>query len=182
MRKKQNIRYFINLQIKKISHQNLLHYNWMVTSLRKWENPLKFLDVILDEDLTWKKNMYNLLKLRYQKTSVFFMKHVKLIFYLVLHGKNSMRDALKSFCFWKKSNVLFILSNCHRNAFLWKNLMGKSLWIAISPIKKWKCITVHNCTFKIPLFYFFRLNWVGCLFHRKTSIFRMQTFLYHNVP
>ena len=71
----------------------------MVTSLRKWENPLKFLDVILDEDLTWKKNMYNLLKLRYQKTSVFFMKHVKLIFYLVLHGKNSMRDALKSFCF-----------------------------------------------------------------------------------
>ena len=40
------------------------------------ENSLKFLGVILDECLIWKKNIYNLLKLRSKKTSVFFIKQV----------------------------------------------------------------------------------------------------------
>ena len=40
------------------------------------ENSLKFLVVILDECLIWKKNIYSLLKLRSQKTLLFFIKQV----------------------------------------------------------------------------------------------------------
>ena len=40
------------------------------------ENSLRFLGVILDECLIWKKDIYNLLKLRSRKTSVFFIKQV----------------------------------------------------------------------------------------------------------
>ena len=55
------------------------------------ENSLKFLGVILDECLIWKKDIYNLLKLRSRKTSVVLYKassNVKLISCLVLHGEN----------------------------------------------------------------------------------------------
>ena len=37
---------------------------------------------------------------------------------------------------------------------------------------------VHNYTFKFSPFYFFRLNWVGCLFHCNTGNLRKQSFLY----
>ena len=120
--------------------------------------------------------------------------------------KKSMCNVLK-FYFHKKSwcanrNFLFILSYCHGNAFLWKNLSWKSLQIAIFPIAQWKnsvfrielnlywikinlagwqLLTKDNSTFTFSPFYFYRVNWVGCLFHCNTGTLRKQSFLYHDV-
>ena len=78
------------------------------------------------------------------KMKVFWgvLGNVKLISCLVLHGKKFNAQSTK-IIFVKKSqctkrNFYFILSNCHGNAFLWKNLSGRSLWIVISLIKRWR--------------------------------------------
>ena len=48
----------------------------LIGNITERENSLKFLVVILDECLIWKKNIYSLLKLRSQKTLLFFIKQV----------------------------------------------------------------------------------------------------------
>ena len=104
-----------------------------------------------------------------------------------------MRDVLKSFYFRKKSrcvrkNFLFILSNYHGNAFLWNNLSGKSLRIAISPIKRWKYKKIwlgddfSQCIIILLSFLLLLFGWDVCfiitlaLLERKAS----STMMLHN--
>ena len=68
-----------------------------------------------------------------------------------------------------KNNVYlvlkFILNN---NQFILNN--NQFGWSSTSP--------VHNYIFKFSPFYFFRLNWVGCLSNCNTGNLRKESFLY----
>ena len=118
---------------------------------------------------------------------------------LALHWKNLMRDELKSFFFFlikkydAQKGIFFLFYQIVLHMFfLWKNLSGKSLPITIllnlliktlgiwrsntywikTKNKNWLINDLWQWTitlFKFSLFYFFRLNWVGCLFHCNTG-------------
>ena len=66
MQKKQNICYFINFLDQDDFPLKLtpLQLNGNIIEREKY---LKFLDVVLDEHLPWKKNIYDLLKISPQK-------------------------------------------------------------------------------------------------------------------
>ena len=65
-------------------------------------------------------------------------------------------------------SVLFILSNCHGNTFLWKKLSGKSLQIAISSIEN-----IVHLAFKFVL----KKNWLVDDFSQCIYLIVTMTFL-----
>ena len=106
------------------------------------------------------------------------------------------------FIFVKKSqcakrDFVFILSNCQVNAFFMKEFNWKIFYklqfhrfwdenighlafkfVANKNQSGW-LTTSHSAQHS---FYFFRLNWVGCLFHCNTGTLRKQRFFYPDVP
>ena len=131
--------------------------------------------------------------------------NVKLISCLALHGKRFNAECAKIILFSLKKKSMpekefLILSNCHGNDFFMKEFTWKIFTIAISPNSWWKrsvfSVQIRfewkpvwlvgdfsQCTIALLKFlYFFRLNWVGCLFHCNTGTFRKQSFFYPDVP
>ena len=128
--------------------------------------------------------------------------NVKLIYCLAFHGKKSNARCAKTILFWGKKSMrgkefsVYLINLSWKRFFMkefqWKIFTNRNfadfaiklLCISCSNSYSIKTNTagrqllnVHNYTFKFPPIYFFRLNWVGYLFHCNTGTFRKQSFL-----
>ena len=125
--------------------------------------------------------------------------NVKLVSCLALCGKKCSAW-YNHFIFVQKGISFLFYHIVMEMLSLWMNLSGKSLQITISLISQqkycvfsiqictyqnsvtvWQLLTVHNYIFKFSPFYFFRLNWIGCLFYCNTGTLRKQSLLYPDV-
>ena len=124
---------------------------------------------------------------------------------LALHGKKFNVQYPKIILFLLKKSMNKKEFSFYFIKFSWKHIFMKEFkWkiftITILLISQWKLIyiyiqhcnlrwiktnlagrkllTAHHYTFEFSPLYFFRLNWVGYLFHCSTGTLRKQSFLH----
>ena len=106
--------------------------------------------------------------------------------------KKSMREKEFSFSFIKLSWKRFFMKEFKCKIFTNRNfadfviktqcIQRSNSYLIKTNVVGGRLLTVHNYAFKFSFspFHFFRLNWVGCLFHCNTDTLRKQSFLYHD--
>ena len=105
----------------------------------------------------------------YRKELSFYFK-LSFLFHIKLSWK----------CFFMRKFKWKTFTNCNFADLTMSTLCIQHLnlyWIKTN-LAGWQLLIVHNYTFKFSPFYFFRLNWVGCLFHCNTGTLTKLSFLY----